>query len=98
MKSFHDAAPEISKDVPMLIGSVSEEGTAYASKPNEVEWHAGLAKFYGEAKATALIAAMKKAHPEKSIQTLSYGVAGLNSRNSVSLMAKMKHALRAAPV
>jgi para-nitrobenzyl esterase len=98
MKSFHDAAPEISKDVPMLIGSVSEEGTAYASKPTEAEWHAGLAKFYGEAKATALIAAMKKAHPEKSIQTLSYGVAGLNSRTSVTRMAKMKYDLRAAPV
>ncbi|MFP5248997.1 MAG: carboxylesterase/lipase family protein, partial [Acidobacteriota bacterium] len=26
MRSFSDAAPEISKDVPMLIGSVSEEG------------------------------------------------------------------------
>ena len=26
MRSFFDAAPEISKNVPMLIGSVSEEG------------------------------------------------------------------------
>ena len=33
----------------------------------------------GDAKATALIAAMKKAHPEKSIRTLSYGVSGIGS-------------------
>ena len=34
---------------------------------------------FGEAKTSALIAAMKKAHPEKSIRTLSYGVAGLGA-------------------
>ena len=66
--------PEISKNVPMLIGSVSEEGNRMSSRPTEAEWQATLAKTYGEAKATALIAAMKKAHPEKSIRTLSYGV------------------------
>src|SRR5215472_12510007 len=33
MRSFHEAAPEISKDVPMLIGSVSEEGMRISSKP-----------------------------------------------------------------
>jgi para-nitrobenzyl esterase len=98
MKSFEDAAPEITKDVPVMIGSVSEEGCAYASNPTEAEWHAGLAKFYGETKAAALIAAMKKAHPEKSIRTLSYGVAGLNSRTNVARMAKMKYDLHGAPV
>ena len=67
-------APDISKNVPMLIGSVSEEGNRMSSKPTEEEWHATLAAAYGEAKANALIAAMKKAHPEKSIRTLSYGV------------------------
>ena len=35
-----------------------------------------LAKAYGEEKATAIIAAMKKAHPEKSIRTLSYMCSG----------------------
>ena len=98
MKSFAEAAPEISKDVPMLIGSVSEEGTAYALNPTEEQWHASLAKVLGEDKATALAAAMKKAHPEKSIKTLSYGVAGLYSRNNVQQMAKMKYDLHAAPV
>jgi para-nitrobenzyl esterase len=41
---------------------------------------------------------MKKAHPEKSIQTLSYGVGGLSGRNKVQRMAKMKYELHAAPV
>src|ERR1035437_3347569 len=43
MRSFYDAAPEISKDVPMLIGSVSEEGNRMASHPTEEERHANLA-------------------------------------------------------
>jgi len=51
----------------------------------------------GADKATALIAAMKKAHPEKSIKTLSYGVQGLSSRNNVQKMVKMKYDLKAAP-
>jgi len=98
MRSFYEAAPEISKNVPMLIGSVSEEGNRMSSKPSEAEWHATLAGTLGEAKASALIAAMKKAHPEKSIRTLSYGVSGLLVRNNVTRMAKMKYELKAAPV
>ena len=76
LRSFQDTAPEMSKNVPMLIGSVSEEGMRYSSNPTEEEWHATLAKTMGDEKATALIAAMKKAHPEKAIRTLSYGVGG----------------------
>ena len=49
-------------------------------------------------KATALIEAMKKAHPEKSIRTLSYGVSGLLVRNNIARMAKLKCELKAAPV
>ena len=51
MRSFFDAAPEISKNVPMLIGSVSEEGNSMRSRPTEAEWLATLTKSYGEAKA-----------------------------------------------
>jgi para-nitrobenzyl esterase len=98
VRSFFDAAPEISKNVPMLIGSVSEEGMRYNSNPTEAEWQATLTRQYGESKATALIAAMKKAQPRKSIRTLSYGVQGLGSRNSVQRMVKMKHDLGGAPV
>ena len=90
MRSFFDAAPEISKNVPMLIGSVSEEGNRMSSKPSEEQWHATLSGVIGDAKAAALIAAMKKAHPEKSIRTLSYGVSGLQVRNRVMQMAKLK--------
>jgi para-nitrobenzyl esterase len=98
IRSFFDGAPEITIDVPMLIGSVSEEGNNMRSRPTEAEWKANLTRVYGEAKATALIAAMKKAHPEKSIRTLSYGVGGLNGRNNVQRLAKMKYDLKAAPV
>jgi para-nitrobenzyl esterase len=60
MRSFFDAAPEVSKDVPMLIGSVSEEGNQMSSRPTEQEWHASLAKTYGEENATAIMATLKK--------------------------------------
>jgi para-nitrobenzyl esterase len=98
VRSFYDVAPEVSKNVPMLIGSVSEEGMRYVSNPTEEEWHKTLAAAIGEDKATALIASMKKAHPEKAIRTLSYGVQGLTARNNVQRMAKLKYELSGAPV
>jgi len=104
MRSFFDAAPEISKNVPMLVGSVSEEGNQMSSRPTEAEWHANLTKAYGEQKAGAIVAALKKAHPQKKIQTLSYmcsgtpGLNGLGMRNNVVKMARLKHELKAAPV
>ena len=98
MRAFYEGAPAISKDVPMLIGSVSEEGNIMRSRPTEAEWTATLTKNLGEAKAKALVAAMKKAHPEKSIRLLSYGVGGLNGRNNVQRLSRMKYELKAAPV
>jgi para-nitrobenzyl esterase len=97
MKSFRDAAPEISKNVPMLIGSVSEEGMSYSSNPTEEQWRANVVKMFGEAKASAVIAALKKAHPEKSVRTLSYSVSGLNTRNNVQRVAKLKYEQHGAP-
>ncbi len=103
MRSFFDGAPEISKNVPMLMGSVSEEGNSMRSRPTEAEWLATLTKSYGEAKATALVAGLQKAHPEKSIRTLSYmcsgrGLNGLGMRNNVTRMATMKCDQKGAPV
>ncbi len=103
MRSFFDAAPEISKNVPMLIGSVSEEGNRMSSRPTEEEWRANLTKAYNEEKAAAIIATLKKTYPQKKIQTLSYmcsgspGLNGLSIRNNVVKMAKLKHELGAAP-
>jgi para-nitrobenzyl esterase len=91
-RAFYDVAPEVSKNVPMLIGNVSEEGNSMRSRPTEAEWHATLTRNFGESTATALMAAMKKAHPEKSIRTLSYGVNGISSRNNVQRMVKLKYA------
>lgn len=44
MRSFFDCAPEISKNVPMLIGSVTEEGNRMSQRPTEGERHGNLAK------------------------------------------------------
>lgn len=102
MRSFYDAAPEISKNVPILFGSVSEEGNIMSSRPTEAQWMATLTRNYGEAKAKALAEALKKAHPEKSIRTLSYmcsggGLNSLSLRNNVTRMATMKHNQKGAP-
>jgi para-nitrobenzyl esterase len=103
MRAFFDGAPEISKQVPMLIGSVSEEGNRMSSRPSEAEWMAALSKTYGEGKAAALVTALKKAYPHKSTRTLSYmcpgsGLNALSIRNNVTRMATMKHAQQGAPV
>ena len=103
--SFNEAAPEISKNIPMLLGSVSEEGNSMRSKPTEAEWN-GLAHPPLAAKPRSdppIAAVLKKAHPEKSIRTLSYMCGGsmLNSisvRNSVVRMAKLKYDQKAAPI
>lgn len=102
MRSFFDAAPEISKNIPILFGSVSEEGNSMSSRPTEAQWLAALTKNYGETKAKALVTALKKAHPAKSIRTLSYmcggsGLNTLNIRNNVTRMATMKYNQKAAP-
>ena len=104
MRSFFDVAPEISKNMPMLMGSVTEEGNHMLSRPTETQWHANLAKAYGEDKATAIVTALKKAYPQKSIRTLSYmcagagGLNGLGMRNNVVKMSKLKYEQKAAPV
>ena len=102
LRSFYDAAPEISRRVPILFGSVSEGGNSMSSRPTEAQWLATLVRNYGESKGKALAEALKKAHLRKSIRTLSYmcGGSGLNSlgmRNNVTRMAAMKHAQKSAP-
>src|SRR5690242_20674116 len=103
MRAFFEGAPEISKQVPMLIGSVSEEGNRMSSRPTESEWLATLTRSYGDAKAAAIVAALKKAYPHKSSRTLSYmcsgvGLNALTMRNNVTRMATMKHEQQGAPV
>jgi para-nitrobenzyl esterase len=94
LRSFFDAASEISKNVPRLVGSVTEEGNRMLSHPTAAEWHANLAKAIGEDKATAIVAALQKSYPQKSIRTLSFmcsGAAGLNGlgmRNNVVKMSR----------
>ena len=98
MRSFFESAPPQSANIPLMIGSVSEEGNRMSSHPTEEQWHATLTRTLGAAKATALIAAMKKAHPEKSIRTLSYGVGGIGQRNNVQRMSRMQYQQHKAAV
>ena len=98
VRSFFERAPEVSRNIPLLIGSVSEEGNRMSSRPTKDEWQKSLARSLGDARAAALVAAMIKAHPEKSIRTLSYGVGGIGQRNNVQRMAKMQYDLGGAPV
>jgi para-nitrobenzyl esterase len=98
MRPFYDAAPELSKDIPLIIGSVSEEGYGYRSNPSEAEWRATLGKTYGPEKGNRLVDAMKAANAGKAIRTLSYGVAGLAVRNNVERVVKLKAQIGGAPV
>ncbi|RAK52177.1 carboxylesterase/lipase family protein [Phenylobacterium deserti] len=98
VRSFHDVAPAVSKDVPVIFGNTSEEGMRWGSNPTEAEWRAQLAESLGPAKADALIASMKAAHPEKAIRTLSYGVSSMAYRNRIQNMVKLKYEQRGAPV
>ncbi|WP_088185074.1 carboxylesterase/lipase family protein [Sphingobium sp. Z007] len=83
VRSFFDAAPDVSRDVPMLIGNTSEEGMRFGQNPTEAEWRADLMQRYGAQKADALIATLKRTHPQKAIRTLSYGVDSLGYRNRI---------------
>ena len=98
VKSFQDVAPDVSRDVPVIIGNVSEEGMSFSQNPTEAQWRDKLAAAIGGAKADALVTAMKRAHPEKAIRTLSYGVGGLAGRNHVQHMVKLKYDQGGAPV
>lgn len=97
LRSYEEVAPDVSKDIPVIIGNVSEEGMRYRQNPTEAEWRAQLSDQIGASKGNALVDAMKKAHPEKAIRTLSYGVQGLTARNRVQHMVKLKHGQQAAP-
>lgn len=95
--SFSAVAPEVSRDVPILIGNTSEEGMRWGYNPDEAKWRADLTTQMGADKANRLIAAMKKAHPEKATRTLAYGVQGLMNRNRVQNMVALRHAQGGAP-
>ena len=96
VRAFYDVAPEYSKNVPMLVGSVSEEGMSFSSKPTESEFLATLNQQY-PGKGAQILAAMKRANPNKSVRTLSYALRGYTSRNSVQRQARLKHNQGGAP-
>jgi para-nitrobenzyl esterase len=95
-------APELSKHIPLLIGSVTEEGFPLFLDPaeslSEAQWHASLVGRYGETRAGSLVQVMKRIHPEKSITKLAAGVAGLEVRNQIQRLIEQRQLQRAAPV
>ncbi len=98
VRSFSEVAPAVSRNVPLMVGNTSEEGMRWGYNPEEPKWRADLTKQIGAARADQLIAAMKTAHPEKTIRTLAYGMQGLMNRNRVQDMVRLKHAQGGAPV
>lgn len=90
VRSFFDAAPDVSRDVPMLIGNTSEEGMRFGQNPTEAEWRTDLVQRHGAQKADALIATLKRTHPKKAIRTLSYGVDSLGYRNRIQDMIALR--------
>ena len=98
LRSFNDAVADSAKNIPILIGSVSEEAISMGSRPNEQQWRDTLARTWGDAKGKALADAMIAKYPKKSIRLLSYGVNGISSRNNVTRMATLKQSQKGAPV
>lgn len=93
---FDGVGPEISKNVPMLIGTNFNEFTfdINVTKSDE-EIKSGLVARMGEEKAEAYIAAFKKAYPDKAFKEISYVDTGF--RPSAVKQAAAKAAQGGAP-
>ncbi|HTG39434.1 carboxylesterase/lipase family protein [Sphingomonas sp.] len=98
VRSFLDTAPAVSRNIPLVIGGTSEEGMRFSQNPTEAEWRAQLTETLGAQRANALVDEMKRAHPEKAVRTLSYGVQGLTYRNNIQRMVRLRHEQGGAPV
>jgi len=101
---FTPAAPTISANVPILIGSNKDEMTLFTAGES---WFGTLtdqqltqrAKFLGGAKSDALIAALRKLHPDYSPTYLFVQVMTAQSMWGGSItLAERKAAQKAAPV
>jgi para-nitrobenzyl esterase len=97
-RSFSEIGPDVSKNVPVIFGNVSEEGMRFSQNPSEAEWRAQQVEAWGEERGNQIVDAMKAAHPEKAIRTLSYGLGGLATRNRMQDMVRLKHEQHGAPV
>jgi para-nitrobenzyl esterase len=101
-RSIDDEVPELSKHIPLLIGSVTEEGFPIFGDPadqlSEADWRVSLVRTYGETRAEALTRALRKAHPDKSITKLAAGVAGLQVRNQIQRLVRQRQQQGGAPV
>jgi para-nitrobenzyl esterase len=98
---FDPAAPAISANVPMLIGTTLNEFTSGINNPNvdamtEAELAERVKAMYGE-RYTQIIAAYRKASPKsKPFDLLSF-ISTVSTRQNAVLQAELKAAQNAAP-
>ncbi|HMB29051.1 MAG TPA: carboxylesterase family protein, partial [Blastocatellia bacterium] len=98
---FDPAAPAISANVPMLIGTTLNEFTSGINNPNvdamtEAELAERVKAMYGE-RSTQIIAAYRKANPKsKPFDLLSF-ISTVSTRQNAVLQAELKAAQNAAP-
>ena len=92
------AAMEISKNIPLLVGTTKNEFTPFVPGKTQTmdELKADLKKKYGD-KADAYMAAVKKAYPA-TVKTSGYTDIDLNFRPLAVKQANMKAVKGAAPV
>jgi para-nitrobenzyl esterase len=98
---FDPAAPEISANIPMLIGTTLNEFTSGINNPNadamtEAELAERVKAMYGE-RSAQIIAAYRKANPKsKPFDLLSF-ISTVSTRQNAVLQAELKAAQNAAP-
>jgi len=98
---FDPAAPAISANIPMLIGTTLNEFTSGINNPNadamtDAELAERVKAMYGE-RSTQIIAAYRKANPKsKPFDLLSF-ISTVSTRQNAVLQAELKAAQNAAP-
>jgi para-nitrobenzyl esterase len=98
---FDPAAPAISANVPLLIGSTLNEFTTGINNPNvdaltEAELEQRVKAMYGE-RAPAVIAAYRRANPKARPFDLLSFISTVSTRQSTVTQAELKAAQGAAP-
>jgi para-nitrobenzyl esterase len=98
---FDPAAPAISANIPMLIGTTLNEFTNGVSNPNvdamtEAELSQRVKAMYGDS-STQIVAAYRKANPKAKPFDLFSFISTVPSRQNAVVQAELKAAQNAAP-
>ena len=96
-RPWKDKAPNVSRDVPLIVGSTRDEFKFGALPITEDQVVPMLAKIYGD-KAQAIATAARKHFPNVSPGDLVFIVGGATWRAQALEQARLKHAQGGAPV